>query len=733
MAYKINKVAVIGSGIMGGGIAALCAGAGIPTILLDIVPFDLKDDEKKNPAARNRIVEKGLDAVKKSKPSLIFDTTRDLDFISIGNLEDDISKLSECDWIVEVVVENLKIKQELFKKIEKYIKPGTIISTNTSGIPLHNISEGFTKDMKQHFLGTHFFNPVRYMHLLEIIAGKETKKELLEFMAAFGEKTLGKGIVWAKDTPNFIGNRIGIQGMVYTMQKMMEMKITIPEVDAVFGKPLGKPNTATFKTADLVGLDTLMHVADNCYELCPKDESRASLKLPDFIYKMVEKKLLGNKTKAGFYKKELTPDWKTLRKVIDYNTLEYVDAAKTELPILEEAKKAKTLQEKIRAILMNESDRISIFAWEVAAGGFIYAANRIPEISDTIVEIDNAMKWGYNWEMGPFESWDAVGLKESVKRMVKEGKKVPKKILTMLEKGNKTFYKTQKGKTFYYDFKSNSYKEIRTNEHAISLDGLRGNKKEVKKNNSCSLIDIGDGVFCVEFHSKMNSIEPGDRRVHTGGRGIRAEKRHRRGHREPGHGDARGLLSRGGPGLHAPDGTGQEIAEIDAFIAGGHNDILKCIKYSNFPVVAAPYGLTLGGGSEVCLASDRVVAHAELYKGQVEIGAGLVPGLGGITSMWRKYIENRPGQVLVTDFAAYFIPLLMIMAQGKVSSSAADARNMGFLGPRDRIVFNRDTSSARPKRRCFAWWRTDTCRLPRPRCRSWEGMPWEWSMPTCST
>ncbi len=688
MAYRINKVAVIGSGIMGGGIAALCASAGIPALLLDIVPMDLKESEKNDLNARNRIVKKGLDALVKSKPSLLMDSELDLNFISTGNIEDDLKKLSECDWIVEVVVENLKVKQDLFKKIEKVRKPGTIISTNTSGIPLNKISENFSKEMKQFFLGTHFFNPVRYMHLLEIIPGKETKKDLLQFMADFGDRVLGKGIVWAKDTPNFIGNRIGIQSIVWTMQKMIEMDISIPEVDAVFGSPMGRPNTAVFKTADLVGLDTFKHVADNCYELCPKDEMRSSLKLPDFVNKMVEKKLLGNKTKSGFYKKDLTPEWKELRKVINFKTGEYEDLKKAELPILEEIKKAGTLPEKIK-ILMSGKDKISTFAWEVLAGSLIYSANRIPEISDTVVEIDNAMKWGYNNELGPFETWDALGLKESVKRMEQEGKPVPKKISAMLKNGAKSFYKTVKGVRYYYDFKSGKYKDVKTGESMISLNSLKGNKKEVKSNSSCSLVDIGDGVFCVEFHTKMNALnqEIADFMLqaneYVAGNGI---------------GIVIGNQSGGMPGAFSAGADlkymlqlakDKKWTEIDRFIGEGQKKILSA-KYSTIPVVAAPYGLTLGGGSEVCLAADRIVAHADLFMGQVEIGAGLVPAGGGVTGLWRKYIENRPGQVQVTDYGAYFIPALMVLAQAKVSTSAADARKLGFLGPRDRIVFNRD-------------------------------------------
>jgi 3-hydroxyacyl-CoA dehydrogenase len=688
MNRRIEKMAVIGSGIMGGGIAALCAAAGIKTVLLDIVPFDLKDEEKNDPAARNRIVNAGLEGVIKSKPPLIMDKSHDLQFITTGNLDDDLKELADCDWIVEVVVENLKIKQELFKKIEKIRKPGSIISTNTSGLPLNLISEKFSKEMKEHFLGTHFFNPVRYMHLLEIIPGKETSKDIVKFMGMFGEKILGKGIVWAKDTPNFIGNRIGVQSMVYTMQVMMEMGISIPEVDAVFGSPMGRPKTAAFKTADLVGLDTFSHVADNCFELCPKDKMRDMLKLPQFVKDMVEKKWLGNKTNGGFYKKEITPEWKTLRKVIDYKTMEYVDLERPNIPVLNEAKKKEDLPEKMKTIVYGE-DKISEFAWKVVAGSLLYSASMIPEISDTVVEIDNAMKWGYNWELGPFETWDAIGLKESVKKMEKDGMKIPANIKKMLENKVKSFYKITKGEKQYYDFKSNSYKNIETSEDIITLANLKAHKKTIFSNPSCSLIDIGDGVFNIEFHSKMNSLNQEIVEMiaksldYVADNGVGAVY----GNQAPG---MPGAFSAGADlNLVLAAAKAKKWTDIDAMIAEGQK-LIPTAKYRPFPVVAAPYGLVLGGGCEICLGSDRIVAHHDLFMGLVEIGAGLLPGWGGVSGLWRKFIENRPGVVEISDYGAYYVPAMMNIAQAKVSSSAADARKNGFLGPKDRIVFNKD-------------------------------------------
>ncbi len=688
MQRRIRKVAVIGSGIMGGGIAALLAGAGVEVLLLDIVPFDLTDEEKKNPKARNRMVEAGLNAAIKSKPPLFYDKKNDVPMISTGNLDDDFDKLAECDWIIEVVVENLKIKQQLFKRIEGVRKPGSIVSSNTSGIPLKDMSADLNQEMRQHFLGTHFFNPVRYMHLLELIPGEETLPEVLDFVSNYGEVMLGKGIVWAKDTPNFIGNRIGIHGIGKAMQIMLEDGLTIPEVDAIFGAPMGRPKTAIFKTSDLVGLDTMTHVSQNTYDLCVDDEERDAFIVPDFVKKMVENNQLGNKTKGGFYKKDLTPEWKVLRKVIDPKTGEYVELDRPTFPCLEAAKKADTTAEKIQTIVYGD-DKGAKYAWKVAAAGFIYAANRIPEISDTIVEIDNAMKWGYNFEMGPFETWDAIGVEKSVAKMEADGMTVPEKVKKMLASGAKTFYKLEGTTRMFYDFASGSYKPIKTSEKAIVLDDLRANGKVVKSVPSCSLIDLGDGVYCVEFHSKMNALN-GEMLDFMQEAGKYVE--------ENGVGMVIGNQAGGMPGAFSAGGDlaymlglakEGKFDEIDTFIKGVHEGIMGT-KYSPYPVVAAPYGLALGGGCEICLSADRIVAHADLFMGLVEIGAGLVPGGGGMIHLWRNFIESKPGVGKITDLAGFFIQAFMSVAQAKVSSSAADARKNGFLRPTDRIVANRD-------------------------------------------
>ena len=687
MKRKIRSAAVIGSGVMGGGIAALLAAAGVETHLLDIVPFDLTEDEKKDPAARNRIVKAGLDAVIGSRPSLLMQP-KDIERITIGNLEDDFDKIAGVDWIVEVVVENLKIKQDLFKRIETVRSKGTIVSSNTSGIPLKAMSEGLSQEFREHFLGTHFFNPVRYMKLLEIIPGEETLPEILEFMADYGERYLGKGIVWAKDTPNFVGNRIGVQGMVKTIQMALEDQMTIPEVDALFGTAMGRPKTAMFKTADLVGLDTLAHVAKNTYDLVVDDDDRDSFVMPEFVNTMIEKGLLGKKSQGGFYKTDLTPDWKPIRKVIDSANLEYAEFEFASFPCLEEAKKAPSLPEKIKTVVYGE-DRGAQFAWKAVANNLIYAANRIPEISDTIVEIDNAMKWGFNFEMGPFETWDAIGLEKSVARMEKDGLAVPAKIKKMLEAGNISFYKTENGKLFYYDFDSEAYKEQLVSANIVSLASLKSTGNVIKENASASLIDLGDGVLCLELHTKMNAL---NREIVE----FLPEVQ------EIVNGTAAGLVignqAGGMPGAFSAGANLMDVAVsvkennfegIEKMIAGLQYGLLN-LKYAPFPVVAAPFGLALGGGCELALAADRSVAHAELYMGLVEIGVGVLPAGGGCLNLWRKFIESVPEAVTEMDLAKLFIPVFMSIAMAKVSTSAAEARINGFLGPKDRIVMNRD-------------------------------------------
>jgi len=530
---------------------------------------------------------------------------------------------------------------------------------------------------------------VRYMKLFEMIPGEETLPEVLAFMADFAERRLGKGIVWAKDTPNFVGNRIGVQGIVKAMQLMLEDGLTIPQVDALFGPALGRPKTAMFKTSDLVGLDTMAHVSDNTYDMVADDEQRDSFIIPEFVKKMIANKLLGDKTKGGFYKKEKSPEGKTIRKVINPQTLAYAEYGKADFPCLSEAKSAKKPADKIKAVVYGQ-DKGAKFAWKVLANGLIYSANRIPEISDTVIEIDNAMKWGYNFEMGPFETWDAIGVKESVEKMEKEGFTVPEKVKKMLAAGNKSFYKTENGNLCFYDFASASYKAVKVSENVISLNILKRADKVAKSCGSASLVDLGDGVFCCEFHTKMNAINKeivefmgeGIDYVDANGAGLVIGNQ---------AGGMPGAFSAGGDlfymGTLAQMG---KFAEINSFLKTAQEGMQKA-RYSSFPVVAAPYGMALGGGCEVCLgAADRIVAHAELYMGLVEIGVGLLPAGGGCLNLWKKFISSVPDAVSDYDLAKFFLPVFMNISMAKVSTSAAEARTMGFLGPKDRIVFNRD-------------------------------------------
>jgi len=688
MARRIDKAAVIGSGIMGGGIAALLADAGIDTLLLDIVPFDLKDEEKNDPAARNRIVQAGFDGLKKARPAAFMDKAS-ANRIALGNLEDDFDKLKECDLIVEVVVENLKIKQDLFERIDKIRSANTIIASNTSGLPLKEMVSKTSKAFQEHFCITHFFNPVRYMHLLELVAGPDTKQEILDFVAEFGEKRLGKGIVWAKDTPNFIGNRIGVGEIVQAFQYLETEDMTIPEIDAVLGPAMGRPKTALFKLTDMVGLDTVHHLSENSYELLPNDEKRDNYKVPEWFNKVIENKWFGDKTKQGFYKKGRTPEGKRFTQVLDPKTLEYVDFEKKyDFPCLAASKAAATPADKIKAVVYAD-DKAAKFAWKLTAAGCIYAANRVPEISDTIVEIDNAMTWGYNLALGPFQAWDAIGVKESVAKMEKDGFTVPENVKKMLASGAATFYKTENGKDMYYDLVGGGYKEIKQNPLALNLAAFKADGKEVLGNASVSLIDIGDGVFDCEFHSKMNAIN-GDivdfffeavEYVKENGIGLVI------GNQAPG---MPGAFSAGGDlGFMGGLAKAGKFDEIDKFIAKVH-EAISGLTYSPFPVVAAPFGMVLGGGCECSLACDKIVAHAETYMGLVEIGAGLLPGGLGMLNLWKRFMDSVPASVKISDYGAYFLPAFMTVATAKVGMSAAEARNNGFLRPTDKIIFNKD-------------------------------------------
>jgi 3-hydroxyacyl-CoA dehydrogenase len=690
MTRKIRKAAVIGSGVMGGGIAALLASAGVKTLLLDIVPFDLKEEEKTNPVARNRIAKAGLDTVLMSRPALLMHPT-DADLLSIGNLEDDFDKLADCDWIVEVVVENLKIKQDLLKRIEPVRKPGSIVSSNTSGIPLKSMSEGLSDEFKQHFLGTHFFNPVRYMKLLEIIPGEKTLPDVLGFMADYGERVLGKGIVWAKDTPNFVGNRIGVQGMVKTMQLMLEDGLTIPEVDALFGPAMGRPKTAMFKTADLVGLDTaLSRGPKNTYDLVADDEARDDFVMPEFVSKDDRGQDAGQKNQGRFLQDR--PDARVEKNPQGHRSHQPgscgIRQGGTALPGRRQGCQIPARKNEGRCLRRGQRGQIRLeghcfqpdLRGQPDSGNFRYRSWRstMPCAGASI------SKWG------PLKPGMPSAFKESVAKMESDGIDRPRIGQSHAGGRQQSFYKLENGKPYFYDFSTGSYQAVKISDNIISLAGLKADNKTVKTCKSASLVDIGDDVYCLEFHTKMNAIngeivdfmaECMDY-VDANGAGLVIGNQ---------AGGMPGAFSAGGD-LAFMAGLAKEgkYAEIDAFLKKAQTGMQK-VRYASFPVVAAPYGLTLGGGCEVCLgAADKIVAHSELYMGLVEIGVGLLPGGGGCLNLWSKMISTIPGPVTDVDLAKFFIPTFMAIAMAKVSMSAAEARANGFLGPQDRIVFNRD-------------------------------------------
>ena len=708
---KIRHVAVLGAGVMGSGIAAHLANAGIPSLMLDIVPPRLTDEDRKkgwtdaSPAFRNRFAAKGLEGIRKSRPALLY-SQKDLGLISIGNFDDDIAKASDCDWIVEVVTENLDIKKALYDRIETVWKPGTIVTSNTSGIAISQMMEGRSKKFRRHFLVTHFFNPVRYMKLLELVPGKDTDPEILQGIAEFGERRLGKGIVYGKDTPNFIGNRIGVFAMMYAMHAMLEDDLSIDEVDRILGPAMGRPKSAAFGTADLVGIDTLLHVSDNVYRNLPADPQREIFLPPPFVSEMVNRGWLGRKAGGGFFKMEGKGDAKK-KLVLDYRLLDYRPTAKVSFPSLDAAKGEEGAGERIRKVIGGD-DKASAYAWKVLSESLLYSARRIPEISDDVVNIDNAIRWGFNWTLGPFETWDAIGLADSVARMRQEGKEIPENVEKMIAAGNTSFYRRPGGTLEYFDFASGAYLPAPVSPDVIFLPALRERNKVVKENQGASLYDIGDGVLCLEFHTKMNAVD-GDI-VSMMNEGVARAENEFAGMVIANHSEnfcvGANLM------LVFLEAQNKNFGNIETMVREFQNVCMR-LRCSEKPVVAAPAGMALGGGAEICLGADRIRAAAETYMGLVEVGVGLLPAGGGTKEMVIRHLEGIPEGV-TADPLPFLRKAFETIGMAKVATSAKEARDLGFLRPWDRVSIQRDFLIQEAKNTVLAMNR-EGYEMPRPR------------------
>lgn len=687
MAHVINRVAVIGSGTMGGTLAAHFANAGYPVYLFDIVPNKLTPEEEKkgltlqDPVVRNRIVNAGLEAVKKARPAALF-TPQTVERITVGNLEDHFDWIKECDWIIEVIIENLKIKQDLMARIDAVRKPNAIVSTNTSGIPIKDICAGRSESFQQHFLGTHFFNPPRYLKLLEVIPSPKTSPEVLQFVVEFGENVLGKGVVVCKDRPNFIANRIGTHMGIYALKYTLEHGYDFNEVDDFTGPIIGRPKTASYRLLDLVGVDVMYHVAKNLYEAVPDDESRQDLKEPGLLEELVKRGWLGNKTKQGFYKEVRVGDKREFH-VLDPKTMEYKPPEKKHYDSITNAEFYDTLGERLRYII-SQNDRAAQFIWATTARSLAYVSHRVPEIADEIYAVDNAMKWGFANEAGPFELWDMLGVAETVERMEKEGIQVAAWVKEMLATGHPTFYHNGK----YYDLRQKAYVPLPRPKNVILLK----EQKVIKSNDSASLIDLGDGVACLEFHTKMNALDEGI--VEIAQAALEEVDKHFVGLVIGNQGEA---FSAGANVMTIYMAAEEkQWDKIDA-IAKALQDFLMAVRYSPKPVVTAPFQYTLGGGCEVAMAGTRIVAHAESYVGLVEVGMGLIPAGGGCKEMLRRIVSPAM-QTPNTDPLPFLQRVFETIGLGKVATSAEEAKQMGFFSPCDRIVMNRDQLIAEAKR-----------------------------------
>jgi len=700
MTYAINRVTVIGAGTMGAAIAAHLANAGIPAYLLDIVPRELTPKEEAkgltldHPAVRNRIVNEGWQRCVKARPANLF-AKNIAERVTLGNLEDNFDRVGEADWIVEAIIERLDIKQQLMARIEQVRKPGSIVSTNTSGIPIKDIASGRSDDFQAHFLGTHFFNPPRYLKLLEIIPHEKTRPEIVEFMKEFGTRTLGKGVVVCKDTPNFIANRfISVVG-AYTLNYVLEHGYTVQEVDALTGPIIGHPKTATFRLYDLVGIDVMAHVNTNLYPAIPHDPYREELqheKSRALITGMLERKWLGNKTRQGFYKRVETEEGRQFWE-LNLETMEHQPPTKPRFESVGKHKNVEDVGERIKRLCAEAwgepgrtHDRGAQLIWATTAFGLNYAAHVVPEIADDILSIDNANKWGFMHELGPFEIWDALGVAESVERMEAEGMTVTPWVKEMLAAGHTSFYKKENGRLYYYDPAGKAYVAAEKDSRTILLKNVKaGEKRIIARNLGASLVDIGDGVLCLEFHTKVNALEEDIFKMMVQAR-EELEK------------DWLGLVI-GNQGEHFCAGANLfmvavaaqqgEWEQLEAVIKQGH-DALMAFRYSPRPVVSAPFSMVLGGGAEVTMGASAVCAAAESYIGQVEASVGLVPAGGGCKELVRRVISPLVKYTPSADPLPFLQRIFEIIAMAKVSASAEEARQWGFLTPADRIVMNRD-------------------------------------------
>ncbi len=688
----IKKVAVIGSGIMGSGIACHFANIGVEVLLLDIIPRELTEIEKakgltlENKAVRNRLVNDALKSALKSKPSPIYHQ-KFASRIATGNLEDDIAKVKDVDWIIEVVVERLDIKKQVFETLEKHRTPGTLITSNTSGIPIKFMNEGRSEDFQKHFCGTHFFNPPRYLKLFEIIPGPNTDASVLEFLNGYGEQYLGKTSVVAKDTPAFIGNRIGIFSIMSLFHAVKEMDLTIEAVDKLTGPVIGRPKSATFRTVDVVGLDTLVHVANGIAENCKNDERLELFKLPDFIGSMMSNKWLGSKTGQGFYKKQVTDGKKEILS-LDLNTLEYRSAKKAKFATLELTKSVDKVIDRF-AILVNGKDKAGEFYRKTFAQLFAYVTYRIPEISDELYKIDDAMKAGFGWEHGPFQIWDAIGIQKGLELIKSEGLEPAPWVNDMINSGNSSFYTVQNGATFYYDIPSKTQTKVPGQDAFIILDNIR-KSNEVFKNSGVVIEDLGDGILNCEFQSKMNTIG-GDVLAGLNKAIDIAEK------------DFDGLVI-GNQGANFSVGANigmifmmaveQEYDELNAAIKYFQDTMMR-MRYSAIPTISAPHGMSLGGACELSMHADKVVAAAETYIGLVEFGVGVIPGGAGSKEMALRASDTfRKGDVELNVLQEYFLTIGM----AKVSTSAYEAFDLGILQKgKDTVVVNKDRQIATAK------------------------------------